>query len=66
MRMEDMVIVSVDDHIVEHYRAGHAVGLRCQSGAATTEDQRQAMIHYRALFDELVGIPGAVRTQLAS
>ncbi|MBV9508721.1 MAG: hypothetical protein JO303_00385 [Caulobacteraceae bacterium] len=52
--------------IVQHYRAGHALTLRCQGGAATTEDLRQAMIHYRALFDDLVGIPGAVRTQLAS
>lgn len=39
--------------IVDHYRQGHsAIG-----GATTntsTEDLRQAMLHYRALFDELI------------
>ena len=39
--------------IVEHYRAGHrAIG--SAPGNTSTEDLRQAMLHYRALFDELV------------
>lgn len=47
--------ISVDHpHVVEHYRAGHAIALHHQRGEASTEDLRQAMIHYRALFDELV------------
>ena len=42
--------VSVDHpHVVENYRAGHAL-----AGSGDTEQQRQAMVHYRALFDELL------------
>jgi hypothetical protein len=41
--------ISVDHpHVVENYREGH----RLASGG--TEQQRQAMVKYRALFDELV------------
>ena len=41
--------ISVDHpQVVENYRHGH----RLSTG--DTEDQRQAMVHYRALFDELV------------
>jgi len=44
------------DHpvIVQHYHAAHGIALRHKTGATTTEDLRQAMIHYRALFEELV------------
>ncbi|HEX8410886.1 MAG TPA: hypothetical protein VF883_18625 [Thermoanaerobaculia bacterium] len=39
--------------VVDHYRAGHrAIG--GAPGSASTEDLRQAMLHYRALFDELI------------
>lgn len=38
--------------IVQQYRAGHNVISR--GGTASTEDLRQAMLHYRALFDELI------------
>lgn len=38
--------------VVDHYRAGHkAVD---EAGTATTENLRQAMLHYRALFEDLV------------
>jgi hypothetical protein len=40
--------------VIEHYRAGHTIAVRHAQGHATTEDLRQALIHYRALFDELV------------
>ncbi len=40
--------------VIEHYRAGHRVIDRTP-GSATTEDLRQAMLHYRSLFDELLG-----------
>jgi len=36
--------------VIEHYRAGHAL----IDKHGSTEDLRQAMLHYRALFDELV------------
>ena len=39
--------------MVQHFRGGHEITGR--GGAATTEDLRQAMLHYRALFDDLVG-----------
>jgi hypothetical protein len=39
--------------IVEHYRAGHRAIADTKS-APSTEDMRQAMLHYRALFDELI------------
>ena len=39
--------------VIEHYRAGHRV-IEGPAGSASTEDLRQAMLHYRALFDELI------------
>jgi hypothetical protein len=47
--------VSVDHpHVVEHYRAAHEIAQRNARGEADTEDLRQAMVHYRALFEELL------------
>lgn len=43
--------------IVEHYRAGHDIAREHAKGRASTEDLRQAMIHYRTLFAELAGEP---------
>jgi FtsZ-interacting cell division protein ZipA len=49
--------ISVDHPVVvEHYHKGHDIALRHERGEASTEDLRQAMIHYRALFDNLVGV----------
>jgi hypothetical protein len=45
--------------VVEHYRAGHDIAVRHARGEASTEELRQAMIHYRALFDDLVEEPTA-------
>ncbi len=39
---------------IENYRAAHDISERHARGEAGTEDLRQAMIHYRALFDDLV------------
>lgn len=51
--------VSVDHpHVVENYRAAHAISLANDQGLATTEDLRQAMVHYRALFQDLLGDDG--------
>jgi len=47
--------VSVDHPaVVQNYRAAHDIALRHERGEANTEDLRQAMIHYRSLFEELV------------
>jgi hypothetical protein len=52
------------DHpkIVQNYRKGHDIALRHSRGEASTEDLRTAMIHYRALFDDLVNEPEQGRT----
>jgi len=48
--------ISVDHPLVlENYRAAHEIALRHAQGQASTEDLRQAMIHYRTLFEELIG-----------
>jgi hypothetical protein len=47
--------VSVDHpRVVEHYRAAHAISMRATDGRAGTEDLRQAMVHFRALFEDLL------------
>jgi FtsZ-interacting cell division protein ZipA len=52
-RLDDL---SVDHaHVVNHYRAGRDIAVRHERGDASTEDLRQAMVHFRALFEELVG-----------
>jgi hypothetical protein len=45
------------DHaaVVNHYRSGREIILLHGRGEASTEDLRKAMVHFRALFDELVG-----------
>lgn len=42
---------------MEHYRSAHAISGRAANKEASTEDLRQAMVHYRALFDELLAAP---------
>jgi len=47
--------VSVDHPIVvENYRAAHAIALANERGQAGTEELRQALIHYRVLFEDLL------------
>ena len=59
--------LSVDHpRVLENYRAAHETALRQSRGQASTEDLRQAMIHYRTLFEELVGEPEAARAKAAS
>jgi len=56
--------VSVDHpEVVEHYRAAHTISGRATTGEANTEDLRQAMVHYRALFDELLERPSREETR---
>ena len=56
--------VSVDHPgVVDHYRAAHEIALRDRNGEVDTEGMRQAVIHYRALFADLleVGRPAEER-----
>jgi hypothetical protein len=51
--------ISVDHPLImENYRTAHEIALRQTRGQANTEDLRQAMVHYRTLFEELINEPG--------
>lgn len=52
--------------VLDNYRSAHKIALRQAQGEASTEELRQAMIHYRTLFDELVGQPEMARAKAAS
>ena len=50
--------ISVDHPVVaENYRAAHSIASRDGDRPATTEDLRQAMVHYRLLFEDLLERP---------
>nr|WP_296075902.1 hypothetical protein [uncultured Actinoplanes sp.] len=40
---------------LQHYRDAHEISRRNSAGEAGTEDLRQALVHYRALFGDLLG-----------
>jgi hypothetical protein len=40
--------------LVSNYRAAREIAIKNEQQTATTEELRQAMIHYRSLFDELL------------
>lgn len=47
--------VSVDHPVVvENYRKANAIATKNRQGAASTEDLRQAVVHYRTLFEQLL------------
>jgi hypothetical protein len=47
--------ISVDHPmVVENYRIAHDIALLDRRGEASTEDLRKALVHYRALFEELL------------
>lgn len=47
--------ISVDHPlVVENYRAAHKISLSQRDGDIETEEQRQAFVYYRALFEELL------------
>lgn len=50
--------ISVDHpNVVMNYRAARDIVRDHERGHATTEDLRQAMVHFRALFTDLLGTP---------
>lgn len=59
--------LSVDHpEVVTHYREAHAIAERHGSrGGVTTEDLRQAVMHYRALFEDLLEVGGESRRRPA-
>ena len=59
--------ISVDYPLfLENYRAAHEIAVRQTRGQASAEELRQAMIHYRTLFEELVAEPEVARAKAAS
>jgi hypothetical protein len=47
--------ISVDHpDVVEHYRAAHILHMAQERGDIGTEAQREAFVHYRALFEKLL------------
>jgi hypothetical protein len=61
--------ISVDHPgVVATYRAAQAIAARDERGEADTEELRKAVVHYRTLFDELLGVapekPPSVRADL--
>jgi hypothetical protein len=42
-------------HLMSNYRAAHDIAVSSAGSQSRTEDLRQAMVHYRALFEELLG-----------
>lgn len=52
--------ISVDHpNVVEDYRAAHDIATRRQDDGVETEELRRAMIHYRALFNDLLETTGS-------
>ena len=64
-RAEDLSV----DHpeVVSHYREAHRIAVNQTNSRepASTEDLRQAVVHYRALFDDLLEIGPIQRRQSA-
>ena len=54
--------ISVDHPtVVQHYRAAQAIALRDERGEADTEELRKGVVHYRALFQDLLEVSDDVR-----
>jgi hypothetical protein len=49
--------------VVEHYRAAHMIAVRNARGDADTEQLRQALVHFRALFEDLLEVEAPARTE---
>lgn len=55
-RTADLSVDHAD--VVEHYRAAHRIAELNRQRGASTEDLRQALVHYRALFASLLDDEG--------
>ena len=54
-RVADLSVEHAD--VVQHYRAARALAEANREGRANTEELRQAFVHYRALFTDLLSEP---------
>jgi hypothetical protein len=56
--------ISVDHPtVISNYRAAREIAQKSASGQATTEELRQALVYYRALFEELLEAPEAIKKE---
>jgi hypothetical protein len=56
--------ISVDHpQVAENYRGAHAIYQTNEQGLASTDDLRQAFVHYRSLFSELLDVEGDDRKE---
>jgi hypothetical protein len=46
-------------HVLDNYRSGHAIRTRHEQAGVSTEELRQALTHYREMFEALLGHRGA-------
>lgn len=59
--------ISVDHPmVVESYRQARGIAVLHARGKASTEDQRQATIYYRTVFEELLNEPSQMPARIAS
>jgi hypothetical protein len=56
-RLSDLSVVH--GRTLGHYRQAHEISSRAAHQEASTEELRQAMVHYRALFEELLATSGS-------
>ncbi len=56
---------AVHSRTLRHYRQAHDISRRVAPGEASPEDLRQAMVHYRILFEELLDDDGEHHPQPA-
>ena len=59
-RVEDLSVEHAA--VVQHYRAAHELAAANREGRANTEELRQALVHYRALFADLLELPQTLAT----
>ncbi|MEV7013930.1 hypothetical protein [Streptosporangium sp. NPDC051022] len=55
-RLSDLSVVH--GRTLDHYRRAHEISSRAARQEASTEELRQAMVHYRDLFEELLEVSG--------
>jgi hypothetical protein len=61
-RVADLSVGHPD--VVQHYRAARALSESSRKGPVNTEDLRQAVVHYRVMFADLLEERGPVREPL--
>ena len=61
-RVQDLSVEHAN--VVQHYRAARILSDANREGRANTEELRQAFVHYRALFADLLDEPGSAHGEL--